>query len=175
MFDAMAALEPFIDDVDAICRQGLLAYREYPPEFRLDHDARATANCIYSHMLARALERFSDRPGIRHLTIRGLKLWVIGEVATIRFKKMDEDGRSRNYQTKQARDYDRQMRFPELPEPPLNLVAGYVPDPTGTEVQRVQVARPLGRNIDWCAAIVPVEDRIVGEARWIDVTRQARM
>lgn len=175
MNDAMSSLDPHFDDIDAICRESLATYRQYPPEFLLDHDARAAANCIYAHMVARADERLTGRSGVRFVNIRGLKVWVIGEVATIRFKKMDEDGRSRNYPTKQTRDYDRQLQLPGLPHPPLNLVVGYLPDPTGTEVQRVQVARPSGRNIDWCAAIVPVEDRVVGEPRWIDVTRQGRL
>jgi len=175
MGEAMGALDPIFDDLDAICRQGLAKYQLYPPEFRIDHDGRAAANCIYTHMVALADERLTDRAGIVFKNIRGLKVWIVGEQATIRFKKMDEDGRSRNYPTKQTRDYDRQMQLPGLPHPPLNLVVGYLPDPTGTEVVRVQVARPMGRNIDWCAAIVPVEDRVRGEPRWIDVTRQARM
>jgi len=175
MFDAMSSLDPHFDDIDAICRNSLATYRQYPPEFLLDHDPRAAANCVYAHMVARADERLTGRPGVRFVNIRGLKVWVIGEVATIRFKKMDEDGRSRNYPTKQTRDYDRQLQLPGLPHPPLNLVVGYLPDPTGTEVQRVQVARPSGRQIDWCAAIVPFEERVHGGARWIDVTRQGRL
>lgn len=174
IFDAMSALDPFFDDIDGVCREGLATYRRYPPEFLVDHDARAQASCIYAHMVARAAERFAERPGVVFKDIRQLKVWIIGEVATIRFKKMDEDGRSRNYPTAQTLDYDRQMQLPGLPSPPLNLVVGYLPDPTGTEVQRVQVARPSGRRIDWCAAIVPVEDRAVGGARWIEVTRQGR-
>lgn len=175
MIEAMEAVEPFIDDFDAICRHGLATYRLYPPSILLDHSPRTAANCVYSHMLAEALARFTDRPGIRHFTVRNLEVWVIGEVATVRLKKMDEDGRSRSYPTQQQLDYDRQMQLPGLPYPPLNLVAGYLPDPTGTEVERVQIARPMGRSIDWCAAIVPLEDRIVGEPRWIDVTRQASL
>jgi hypothetical protein len=87
---------------------------------------------------------------------------------------MDEDGRTKNYPTKQARDFDRQLPLPGIPYPPLNLVVGYLPNALGTVVERVQVARPAGKAIDWCAAIVPTDDRIVGQPRWIDVTRQAR-
>jgi hypothetical protein len=175
MNEAMLTLDPCFDDIDAICREAHATYRRYPPEFLMAHDGRTAANCIYSHMVEGANERLTDRPGVQHKVIRGLKVWIMGEVATIRFKKMDEDGRSRNYPTKQTRDYDRQLQLPGLPHPPLNLVVGYLPDPTGTEVVRVQVARPSGRNIDWCAAIVPAEERIAGGARWIDVTRQGRL
>lgn len=174
MTDAMGALDTILDDLDAIGRGGLATYRQYPPQFLLDHDARAAASCIYSHMVVQAEARLNDRSGVVPLEIRGLKVWVIGEVAAIRFKKMDEDGQTRNYPTKQARDYDRQAQLPGLPAPPLNLTVGYLADPTGTEVVRVQVARPSGRRISWCAAIVPVVERAAEAPRWIDVTRQGR-
>lgn len=172
--DAMSSLDPIFDEIDAICRGGLATYRRYPPEFLLEHQPRAAANCIYDHMLADAERRLNDRKGVVFKNIRGLKVWIVGEVATIRFKKMDEDGKSRNYPTKQAQDYDRQRQLPGLPSPPLNLVAGYLPDATGTEVVRVQISRPLGKSIDWCAAIIPVSGHIPGARRWEDVTRQAR-
>lgn len=171
---AMSALDPFFDQIDAICRGGLAKYQEYPAEFRIDHDARATANCIYAHMVAIADEHLTTAPGVVFKSIRGLKVWIIGETATVRFKKMDETGRTRNYPTKQIRDFDRQLPLPGIPLPPLNLVVGYLPNALGTEVERVQVARPWGKSVDWCAAILPVEERIVGAPRWIDVTVQAR-
>ncbi len=173
--DAMDALDPLFDDLDAICRDAQKLYRSYPPNILIEHDRRAEANCIYAHMVAAADRRLTGRDGVISLDIRGLKVWVMGAVAAFRFKKMDEDGRSRNYPTKQAQDYDRQKQLPGLPAPPLNLVAGYLLDASGTSVVRVQVARPFGRKtIDWCAAIVPAVDRVVGQPRWVDVTRQAR-
>lgn len=175
MTDAMAALDPILDDLDGICRGGFAKYRRYSPEFLIDHDARAAASCIYCHMVSDAEARLLDNASVMAKEIKGLKVWVVGEVAVVRFKKMDEDGRSRNYPTKQTRDYDRQAQLPGLPAPPLNLVVGYLPDPTGTDVVRVQVARPLGREIDWCTAIVPASDRGPGARRWVDVTRQASL
>lgn len=173
--DAMSQLDHYFDQLDSICRGGLARYQEYPADIRIEHDTRATATCIYTHMVALAESLLTDKPGVIFKTIRGLKVWIIGEKATIRFKKMDEDGRTRNYPTKQARDFDRQLPLPGIPYPPLNLVVGYLPNALGTDVERVQVARPAGKAVDWCAAIVPTDDRIVGEARWIDVTRQARL
>jgi hypothetical protein len=172
--EAMGQLDAHFEEIDAICRGGLARYREYPPEFLIDHDGRAAANCIYAHMVALADAKLTDKTGVVFKNIRGLKVWILGERATIRFKKMDEDGRSRNYPTKQARDFDRQLPLPGLPYPPLNLVVGYLADPTGTTVERVQVAKPAGKAIDWCAAIIPTSNRIVGQPNWVDVTRQAR-
>jgi hypothetical protein len=90
-------------------------------------------------------------------------------------KKMDEDGKTRNYPTKQAQDYDAQRQLPELPLPPVRLTAGYWLDATGQNINRVQIARPNGRRVPtWCAEIVPNEDRKGGERIWVDVTRERR-
>lgn len=173
--DAMDALDPFFEDLDAICRSALGTYRGYPPEVRIEHDRRAQASCIYCHMANEADRRLNGRGGVVPLEHRNLKLWAIEDVVTIRFKKMDEDGRTRNYPTKQAIDYDAQLPLPGLPLPPVNLVVGYLLDPTETEIERIQVARPMGRKMmDWCAALVPTSDQVEGRPRWVDVTRQTR-
>lgn len=174
MTETMKAVDGLLDDFDAICRSSFGKYRGYPPEILIEHDARAAANCVYAHMLADAERRLSVRTGVVFKDVRGLKLWLVDDAAVVRFKKMDEDGRSRNYPTKQAKDYDRGTTLPGLPPPAVRLSVGYLADPTATEVLRVQVARPQGRSIDWCAAIVPVGERIVGQPLWVDVTRQAR-
>lgn len=172
--DAMSALDDYFDDLDAICRDAHAKYRGYPPELLIEHDPRAEASCIYSHMRADAERRFGERAGVVQINVRGLAVWVIRQALTIRFKKMDEDGRSRNYPTKQAVDYDEQRELPGLPSPPVNLVVGYLLDPTATEILRVQVARPLGRRLmDWCSALVPTSDQSAGQPRWVDATRQA--
>jgi hypothetical protein len=105
--------------------------------------------------------------------VRGLKVWSVRDVALLRFKKHDEDGRSRNYPTKQAKEYDRGVPLLGLPWPAARLSVGYLLDITGTEFVRTQIARPRGREIEWCAAVVPSEERAEGARRWIDVTRQA--
>jgi hypothetical protein len=174
MVEAMAAVEFLIDDLDAICREAVATYRRYPPEFVVEHDARAGASCTYCHMLSGAERRFEGRPGVVFKDIRGLKVWLVGDAAVLRFKKMDEEGHSRNYPTKQAQDYDRQAALPGIPAPAVRLSVGYLLDPTGTEVVRVQVAKPMDQAVGWCAAIVPHDERASGTARWIDVTRQSR-
>ena len=172
MESVMARLDPFLDDFDAIPRQAMEFYRGYVRLLRgkpvndvlLEHSKRTAANCIYDHMVAECERRFFARPDIKLLEIRGLKLWLIGrdEHAVIRWKKMDEDGRSRNYPTKQAKDFDLQLPLTGLPETPTRITVGYWPDPAGVSVVRAQVARPNGKLVDWCAAIVPPSERAEG-------------
>jgi hypothetical protein len=142
----------------------------------IELDKRAQAACTYSHMGADADRRFLGKDGITPIDIRGQKLWLFEAVnAVVRLKKMDEDGRTRNYPTKQARDFDRGYDLPGLPMPPVRLTAGYLLDPTGVNFVRTQISRPVGRGTMWCAAIVPAEERKADERAWRDVTRQGRL
>lgn len=177
IMEAMDALGDLLDDFDEIARRAHLRYRSYAPADIVELDSRAQAACTYCHMLAEAERRFSSRAGVRMIEIRGLKLWLCEEAnAVIRLKKMDEDGRGRNYPTQQAKDFDRGDDLPGLPMPPLRLTAGYLLDRTGTEFIRSQVARPVGRKrTKWCAAIIPKEERKAGERAWRDATRQGHL
>jgi hypothetical protein len=172
MAEIMDGISHLLDDLDQIARIAHRRYRGYAAEILIEHSPRATATCIYDHMVAEADRRFLDRDGVRPIDVRGLKLWIVGIFAAVRLKKMDEDGKSRNYPTKQAKAFDTGKELPGLPPAPIRLTAGYLLDPTGTEFIRTQVARPAGRSIAWCAAVVPAEERKVGERIWVDATRQ---
>lgn len=176
MIEILDALgDEIVSDLDEIARAGHDRFRSYHPEILIELDVRAQAACTYAHMLAEADRRFLGRPRVRPLDLRGLKLWHFEDAdVVIRMKKMDEDGRSRNYPTKQAKDFDRQMELPGLPAPPARLTAGYLLEATGTDIVRSQIAKPSGREVLWCAAIVPREDRVEGERIWVDATRQTR-
>jgi hypothetical protein len=171
----MNALAPYLDLIDQITRSAHARYRGYNPADLIEHDARAQAACTYAHMNAEAERRFISDKDIVGLDIRGLKLWLFKKAdAVIRFKKMDEDGNSRTYPTGQAKDFDQGNELPGLPMPPVRLTAGYLLDETKTQFERSQIARPIGRRTEWCAAIVPSDGRGASETTWIDVTRQTR-
>ncbi len=175
MSDLIGCVEFLADDLDGICRYAFATYRSYAPEVLVEHDPRAAAACIYAHMAAEAERRFALHPTVQlvdPILLGGLKVWRVGSESLLRFKKHDEDGNSRNYPTKQAREYDRGDTLPGLPPEGARLSVGYLLDPTNTEFTRTQVARPLARRIDWCAAIIPQADRAAGDRIWIDVTKQ---
>lgn len=177
MDDILDGLGALLDEIERVPRNAHALYRSYGDQILLEHDPRAQAACTYCHMASEADRLFTGHQGVRPLDINGLRLWFLEDAdLVIRFKKMDEDGRGRNYPTKQARNYDRGYDLPGLPMPPVRLTAGYLLDVTGTQFIRTQIARPLGtRRTMWCAAIVPTEERKFGERAWRDVTRQGRL
>jgi hypothetical protein len=166
-----------LDEFAEIVRAGHARYMAYRPEDLIELDVRAQSACTYCHMHAEADRRLIDRAGLGRLEILGgLKLWLAESAnVVIRLKKMDEDGRTANYPTKQAQDYDAQRDLPGLPLPPVRLTAGYWLDATQQIINRVQIARPNGnRAPTWCVAVVPSEERKAGERIWVDVTRERR-
>jgi hypothetical protein len=176
MDEILDALGETVDHFDQISRVAHTKYRSYAVgDIAIEHDVRAQAACTYAHMLAEADRRFMNLPRVVPLDIRGLKLWLFKDFDVVfRLKKMDEDGRSRNYPTKQAKGFDAGKELPELPMPPIRLTAGYLLDKTGSEIIRTQIARPERKGVAWCAAIIPEEDRKDSQRRWADVTRQPR-
>ena len=134
--DTMASLgDDLLDELDQIARAAHEKFRSYDPAVIVELDSSAQATCTYSHMRAEADKRFLGRDGLRPIDIRGLKLWLCEKAnVVIRLKKMDEDGCTRNYPTKQARDFDRGFDLPGLPMPPVRLTAGYLLDPTRNDI-----------------------------------------
>lgn len=173
----MERLDPFLDDFSAIAHHAVSIYRSYPPAVLVEHSKRAAANNVYDHMVEEASRRFDGRSDVRLVEIRGLKLWLLGadHHTVIRWKKMDEDGKSRNYPTKQAKSFDFQQELAGLPPKPVRVTVGYLLDVTGTKIDRVQVARPNALQVDWCAAIIPSEHRADESVKWVDVTKQSRL
>jgi len=172
IYTDMKLIEPLLDDIDQITRGAHGRYRDYPAQVLIEHSPRTAATCTYDHMVAMADELWTDRPGIVAIELGGLKLWLIKDVVVLRLKKMDEDGRSRNYPTQQAKDFDRQLPLPGLPDPAIRLTAGYLLDETQTQFRRAQIARPVAPGITaWCAAIVPASAP-GGAATWHEVTRE---
>lgn len=172
----MGRLDSALDTFDGIARHAHTTYRAYNPAHLIEHSPRAQATCIYDHMVAEATRRFDGNGAVRPLEQRGLLLWAFGDHTLIRFKKMDEDGRTRNYPTKQALAFDRQYRLEGLPPDATRITVGYLLDETQINIVRVQVARPSRHRggVDWCAAIVPPNARAANTQKWEDVSKQAR-
>jgi hypothetical protein len=173
MEELMSALGPYHDALDEIGRAAHALYRTYSPAQLVEHSARSQANVIYDHAVAEAERRLLDDSNVLTKEIRRLQVWIFKEQdIVLRFKKMDRDGLTQSYQTKQQKSFDRGEELPGLPYPPERLTFGYLLDATGVEYVRTQIAQPKGASVLWCAALVPAERREAGEASWQDVTRQ---
>jgi hypothetical protein len=159
----MTVLEPYLARMYSCFPAAMALYNKVEPHIRADHDDRAAASSVYCHAWNGLQRELSEEPGFHFLTHRGLNLLNIRDQVLIRAKKVDANGRHRNADTRQQRDFDAQAELPGLPPAAVRLVIGYQPDAAFSEVERVTVRRPQGR---WVSQIIEADT----ECSWVDIT-----
>lgn len=160
----MGTLEPHFSKIISIFDDALALYNsDVTPRARAEHDNRAASSAVYRHVWMGFQREFGDAEGFHFAELRGLHYANMRDAVVFRAKKVDANGRHVNSQTKQQRDFDRQLPLPGLPPAAVRIVIGYEPDPAFSTVERVIVRRPMGR---WVSQIVDT-----GEAcSWVDIT-----
>lgn len=162
----MEMAAPLLPEFSDAWLTAMQTYKKYDAAFTAEHDDTTAANCIRSHMWKEVERRFGGRPGFTLLRLNGLNVLLHLDQSVWRFKRVDRRGRHSNYQTDQQRAFDNQEQFPEIPPPAVRLTSGYQPDPPGQFIERVIVARPLGRSMQWAAQVNVVDNA----ASWIEIT-----
>ncbi len=128
-------------------------------EVRALNSPRTRASQIHDFMRMRGVRWSESDPTIQSIIHRQMFLLVFSPdgfdgTIGIRFKKLDEDGMSRNQPTKQVRNFRNQMPLPGV-QAEYHLEAGYVLDQFGTSVHSIDWVCPAGSGIYWKAEIMP--------------------
>ena len=168
MFDqeqeqVMAILEPHIGEIHQIFTSAVDKYNEIDPAARAEHEDRTAASCVRDYAWMGFKTSFTYTAGFHFLDIRGLNVLNIEDKVVIRVKKVDSEGRHRNYQTQQQKDFDGQHDLDGLPSEALRIVVGYQPDVAMESVERVTVRRPKG---NWVSQL----NESGQESSWVDIT-----
>ncbi len=168
--DAMKLAEPILGVVHEILDEAVGFYfgEEYSDAARAEHTSTAMKNCIYSHSQQRMYEREIDVVGMHVLDIKGMKVLNFRDQIVFRLKNVNENGRHKNYQTSQQVNYDDQFDLEGIPSKAIRLTAGYQLDASGTGLERIMIARPIGRNVFWTAQVEFEEEAV----SWLDITPQ---
>ena len=124
-----------------------------PALVRAAHDKSAAAKNVHRHLLAEVTSACDQISGVSVIDARGLNVLNIYDKAVLRFKKMDEGGRSSSYPTPQNWRFDRQVSLPFIPAAATHLTFGYEPDLAFSSILRVLVACSLGSSVLWCAQV----------------------
>lgn len=162
----MKLAEPLLQDMHEIWHHAFAEYLRYPADLKAEHDETTAANCIRAHAWTEVKRRFEDRKGFGLLRLRRLNLLLHGTDTVWRFKRVDGAGQHQNYQTPQQQDFDDQLELPGIPPAAIRLTSGYQPDIAATAIERIIVARPMGRSILWAAQINIID----AKATWVDIT-----
>ena len=152
--DVEEALRPYIRAFGDCLRAGFEAWREIgklAPAQRVHLKPRTRANIISDHIGVAVRGTFGQMRGVRVEDRRGFPELIIQNRFVLRFKKLDKKGRSRNILTKTQREWlDAQMVLPNMPPEAKRLIAGYVLDALGTEIERMLVTAPAtAKSINW--------------------------
>lgn len=152
--DAEDSLQPHLPQLRDCIQFGFdawVALGQKAPELRAVLCPRTRASFIYDHIISRVRAVFSTVKRVRIVDRRGFPELVIKNRYVIRFKKLDSKGRSRNILTKQQKLwFEQQLSLPEMPPAAEKLVAGYVLDMLGTEIEQVLVTCPKdATQIEW--------------------------
>lgn len=138
-------------------------YAEYDEKHTAEHDDTTAAMCVRAHMFYEVKRRFDDQPsqpGCKVRNVRGLKVLLFRDKQVWRFKKVNAAGRHSNYPTQQQADFDDEWPLPGIPEQAVRLTSGYILDAVGKSIERIVVARVLGRDVLWVAQTSIVDDQI---------------
>jgi len=126
------------------------AWREYLQEYahiKHVHTDRKRASILHDHMVDRARKEFQGVKGVHFLEGR-LFLLSIDQQIIVRFKKLDDDMKSRNYPTLHALKFLQQLDIPGIP-PVTRVEAGYQLNGLETGIQAVLITCREGAKLEW--------------------------
>ena len=123
-------------------------YMSYPIEKRVVHSGRSRASLVHDHMVDRASRYAVEEIGVQIVELKKLYLFVFDGRIAVRFKKFDEELRTRNQPTKQVRRFKFQDQLPGV-EAAHNLESGYILDANGQSIQAIHLVCPSGFGVYW--------------------------
>lgn len=170
--EAMEVIRPILPFIYKLLSDATAFYfgPDFSDEARATNNARAMKSCIYSRAELLMTERQEEVPGARVVRLKGLVgLAYQGRVA-LRPKNVNPSGKHRNAATKQQLDYDYQLPLSGFPNT-FRLTAGYELDPFHSSVQRIMIARPVGKEVWWTSQVVMADE----VATWQDITSDASL
>ena len=137
--EAHKLLAPYYDEINAAVREGLSIYQTIPAQVRAAFKARTAAGALNDLIIKDAIRRFDGQePKISINDDYEGTLFVFGDKAAVRFKKVATDLRPSNITTKRQRSMECQLEIEGI-VPCTLLSIAYVVDETFTKVQRVHL------------------------------------
>ena len=146
-------VKPYVQTLSNCIRAGFHAWKalaKQAPDLHLPLDNRCRAMFIYCHIVHNVRAAFDQVPDVAVVHRRGFTELVIRNRAVVRFKKLDKKGRASTIPTKQARLWFQQLALPGMSDARSRLVAGYVLDLLGTDIERTLITCPVDtRSVEW--------------------------
>lgn len=114
--------------------------------------ARSRASLMHDHILAHASQYADSNPSAHYFIRRQMHGLVLNGRYAVRFKKFDEDNRSRNHPTNQVIDFRSQTELEGI-DAAHHLEIGYITNELESEVVDVRLACPAGQGNSWVFSV----------------------
>lgn len=149
---ARSILSPYFPMIyDAIAA----AWNEYSQDigdWGPDMTDRSRASIVHDLTIRSAIQQFDEMQGVRVVEQNRLFLFIFDESIALRFKKLDENKRSRNIPTQVTLDFLAQQEIPGIAST-LHLEAGYVLNELQTDIDGIYIVCPTRDRVRWSWAL----------------------
>lgn len=123
-----------------------------PDDVRVVMSPRTRACAVHDFMVSRAAGYAARTEGVVCFERQLMHGLIVDGKYAIRFKKLDEDGLSRNQPTAQVMEFRSQIELDGI-EALHHLEVGYVLNSFGTEIVDILITCPAGRGNAWAMSI----------------------
>lgn len=146
--DAISILDAHLPSIYSVVDGAWQDYMAYPIDKRIVHSPRSRASLVHDHMLDRAAKYAAKEQSVKIVETRGLYLFVFGEQIAVRFKKFDEELKTRNQPSNQVQQFKNQMQLPGV-QSAHNLESGYILSEDAQSLTAVHLVCPSGTGVYW--------------------------
>lgn len=147
--EATETLEYHFEPIYEIVSGAFQDYQEnVPDDVQMVFSSRTRASAIHDYMIDRAAKYATDRNGVRVFESKLMYGLTFDNKIALRFKKLNEEGLSKNQPTKQVQEFRGQVPIDGV-EAVHHLEAGYILDDIQQSIQQVKLVCPSGEGIYW--------------------------
>lgn len=176
--EAHQILTPHLGGISECIQKGCDAWKRFGqtnPDLLVDSSLRSKACLVFDAIRGAAKRHFRDDPRVLIVDKRG-SFWMVFEgKVTLRFKKLNKNGRTSNISTNQQTLFSMQcqLELPGMPDQPTNLTAGYQFDPFGMNLQKQVIRCAFGRDTMWEFALPTVGNEVKADIQLTTEPEQA--
>ncbi len=149
---AIADLEAHLPHLVNLVTQAWDDVECLPEQTRAIMTPRSRSSLVHDHMLSRAASYAAKSDGVRYFERQLMHGLIFKGKYALRFKKLDDDGLSRNHPTTQVTEFRSQIGLEGI-DAAHHLEIGYVTNALGTSIQDVRLTCPAGRGNAWSVSV----------------------
>ena len=175
-------LAPYAETLWQIPHSAWERYNALPDRAPLAAQPRTRANVVWAYMQDEANQYLSALPDVRVVDAYQSRTFLIADEVHVRFKLLDAQGRSRNFQTARARLYNENLPIDGISPSAIRVDVGYRLNDLQTAIAAIEVAHRAGEKIAWRfsldqpteAMVIPIQPTLDAEVEYVPVVRPRR-